>query len=116
MIISIKNLRVNTIIGTKKEERIKPQELIINIQINLDRTKAQTTDKLKDTLDYELVKNRIRDFVMKSDFFLIEHLANKITDLVLEEKYVSGVRIEIDKPEALSECESVSVILERIKK
>lgn len=82
----------------------------------MEKTRACLTDEISDTVDYESLKDRVIDLVKGSQYYLIERLAEKITELVMREKYVSGVKVEIDKPEALNECDSVSVVLETTKK
>jgi FolB domain-containing protein len=109
MIIRIKNLRLRTIIGVNKWERTHPQEVIINLELHFDGTKAARTDRLADTVDYKSLKGRIIEAVEASRFRLVEKLASHVLDLVTAEPRVSAATVEVDKPRALRFAESVSV-------
>ena len=109
MIIRIKNLRLRTVVGTNDWEREAPQDVIINIEMEYDGSKAAETDRLEDTVNYKAVKRRIIDAVEGSHFYLLEKLADRILKTVMEEKKVQRAFVEIDKPHALRFADSVSI-------
>jgi FolB domain-containing protein len=109
MIIRIKNLRIRTILGINDWERENKQDIIINIKIEFDGTRAGHTDAIEDTLDYKAIKNNIIQSVEQSKFFLIEKLAVFITDLIMADEKVLAASVEIDKPHALRFADSVSI-------
>ena len=109
MMIRIKNLRLRTVVGTNDWEREAPQDVIINIEMEFDGTKAAETDRLDDTVNYKAVKRRIIDAVEGSHFYLLEKLADRVLKTVMEEKRVRRAVVEIDKPHALRFADSVSV-------
>lgn len=109
MIIRIKNLRLRTVVGTNDWEREAPQDVIINIEMEFDGSKAAETDRLDDTVNYKAVKRRIIDAVEGSNFYLLEKLADFVLKTVMEEKKVQRAVVEIDKPHALRFADSVSI-------
>lgn len=109
MIIRIKNLRLRTIIGIFDWEREHKQDLILNMRLEFDGSKASSSDKIEDAVDYKKINKKIIDFVEKSDFFLLEKLAQSVVDLMLENPKVTRAQVEIDKPGALRFADSVSV-------
>ena len=109
MIIRIKNLRLRTVVGTKEWEREAPQDVIINVEMEFDGSTVAHTDRLQDTIDYKAVKRRIIDVVEGSSFYLLDKLANRVLETVMEEEIVQRATVEVDKPHALRFADSVSV-------
>ena len=76
-IIRINDLKVRTIIGAHPWERVNKQELVINITIEYDASKACHSDKLKDALNYESVAAKAIKIAERSRYTLLEKLAGK---------------------------------------
>lgn len=108
-VIRIKNLSLQTIIGCNDWERVRKQNVIINISIVFDQSHAVDGDSLKDTINYKALKNRIMEEVGNSSFFLLEKLTDHVLEIILSDSRVLNAIVKIDKPEALSHAESVSV-------
>jgi len=111
-IIRIKNLLVRTIIGFNPEERVNRQDVIINIEIEVDVTRAVSTDHQDEIYNYKAITKAIIAFVSESKFNLLEKLTNEVLQLVMQDERVLRAKVEIDKPHALRFSESVSVELE----
>lgn len=111
--ILIRNLKVETIIGTFKKERKEKQTLILNLELRCELRKAGLSDKLEDTVDYKAVENQIKSFVEESKFKLIESVAEKTAELCLKNPGVHSVKVTVDKLGALRFAESVAVEIER---
>jgi len=109
MKIHIKNLRLKTIIGINDWERAEKQDVIVNVEVELDASRAIATDRIEDTINYKTLTKRIISEVELSKFFLIEKLADHILNIVLENKKVKRGTVEVDKPQALRFADSVSV-------
>jgi len=110
MLIRIKNLRLRTIVGVNEWERERPQDVIVNVELEFDSKKAVETDNLKDTVNYKTLKQRIIQKVESAQFFLVEKLASQILEIVMEDPKVQHAQVEVDKPHALRFADSVSVI------
>jgi FolB domain-containing protein len=108
-IIRIHDLKVSCIIGINEDERINQQDIIINITLYTDLTKACNSDSIEDTVDYKSLKKNIVDMVKKSSFFLIERLSDSIAALCLENPKISRVMVRVEKPYALTYARTVSV-------
>lgn len=109
MLIRIKNLRLRTIIGFKKWEREKLQDVIVNIEVRVEGERAAETDSIKDSVDYKKLNKKIIEHVESSQYFLLEKLAASIFGIIMEDKRVLWARVEVDKPHALRFADSVSV-------
>lgn len=112
MKIRIKNLRARTILGINEWEREQKQEIIINMEITFDGSKAAETDNIEDTINYKSIKRRILEATESTDFFLLEKLAGHILQIVMKDKKIRNAVVEVDKPHALRFADSVSVIYE----
>lgn len=111
--IHISDLSFRCIVGVFPEERREVQDILLNIALCTDLSKAGRSDRLEDTIDYKALKKRIRRFVEDSSFQLIEALAEGVADLCLEIPQVAHVRVRLDKPGALRFARSVAVEIER---
>lgn len=112
--IIIRDLRIEAIIGTMPEERTTRQEVVFNLELFADLSDAGKSDDLYDTVDYKAVKQSIIAMVEKSEFFLIEKLAQETADICLANPLVKKVKVCLDKPGALKFTRSVAVEIERI--
>ena len=111
-IIRIKNLHVRTIIGFNPEERVNRQDVIINLQIEVDVSKAVSTDHEDDIYNYKAITKTIIAFVSESKYNLLEKLTHEVLQLVMKDERVIRAKVEIDKPRALRFSDSVSIQLE----
>ena len=111
--IYIRDLALRCIIGLYPEERTNKQNVIINVTMETDLRKAGQSDDLNDTVDYKAVKLSILDLVEKSEFKLIESLAERVAKICLKAAGVQSATVTIDKPGALRFCKSVAVEITR---
>ncbi len=111
--VYIRDLAVRCIIGVYPEERRDVQDLVLNIAMHANLAEAGKSDAIEDTVDYKTVKKRVLAAVEKSEFRLIEALAERIASVVLESPRVNRVDVTIDKPGALRFARSVAVRISR---
>lgn len=109
MLITIKDLRLRTIVGIFDWERTRKQDVVINAEIEFDGSKAAATDKIEDTVDYKEITKNIIELVESSQFYLVEKLCNEILALIMANERVQRATVEVDKPHALSFADSVSI-------
>ena len=107
--IHIRDLNLRCVVGLYPEERREKQDITINVVLYADLRKPGQTDRIEDTVDYKGVKKRIVSLVESSSSYLVEHLAQRVADLCLEDERVAAVRVTIDKPGALRFARSVAV-------
>ena len=107
--IHVRDLRLRCVLGIYPEERREKQDITVNIVLYADLRAAGRSDRIEDTVDYKEVKKRVVAQVEGSSSFLIEHLAQRVAGLCLEEPRVEAVRVTIDKPGALRFARSVAV-------
>jgi dihydroneopterin aldolase len=95
--IFIRDLRIETLIGFHKRERIVPQTLRLDLEIGITNTAVFESDKVTDCVDYEKVTNRIRELVAATHFNLVETLAERIARIILEEFGAASVKVSAAK-------------------
>jgi dihydroneopterin aldolase len=111
--VFINNLQVETIIGIFDWEREVRQVVSIDLEMEFDNKKAAKSDDIKDALDYKKVGKRVSIFIERSQYKLVERLAEQIAKLVLKEFPVSSVIVSVMKPGAMRGSESVGIRITR---
>lgn len=114
-IVYIRDLRIETVIGIYDWEREIRQTVSLDLEMAADIRKAATSDSIDDTLDYKSVAKRLIQFVGDSEFQLVETLAERISDIVLNEYDVPWLKLRLSKPGAVTGSQDVGVIIEREK-
>ena len=115
-IVFIRELKVDTVVGIYDWERRIRQHVTLDLDMAWDVARAARTDKIGDTLDYKAVAKRVSHFVAAAEFGLVETLAEKVAELVMQEFGVRWVKVVLNKPGAVSGSKSVGVVIERGKK
>lgn len=95
--IEIDDLRVLTVVGAMPHEREAAQPVSINLSIGVDLHEAGCSDELAATVDYGLVCGRVAELVRNSKDILLERLAAKVADVVLEFDLVDDVAVTLTK-------------------
>lgn len=111
--IHIRDLHLRCIIGTYDHERHDRQDVVINITLYVDLTKARRTDRIEDTVDYKACKKRVRATVEESACQLVERLAELVAEACLVDTRVQRVVVTLDKPGALRFARGVAVEITR---
>ena len=112
-IIYLRELRIETVIGIYDWERRIKQPVIIDLDMAADIRQAAGTDNIEDTLNYKAVAKRVIGFVEKSEFQLVETLAERVAEIILNEFQVPWLRLQVNKVGALRGVRDVGVIIER---
>jgi FolB domain-containing protein len=111
--IIIRDLIARGVIGVNESEREQPQEILINIILYADVSKAGQTDQISDTVNYRTVAKKVLAHAETARRFTVEALAADIVQICLGEKGVQKVRVRVEKPGAVRFSRSVGVEIER---
>ena len=115
-IIFLRNLKIDTIVGIYDWERRIKQPIILDLEMATDIKKAAATDHIDDTLNYKAVAKRVISFVEDSEFELVETLAERIAEIIVNEFKVTWLRLSLNKIGAIRGARDVGVLIERGKK
>lgn len=111
--IIIKDLLVRSIIGINPEERVKKQDILINMILFADIRQAAQSDDIADAVNYKAITKRVIEHVEESSDQLVEKLVSDIARLILTEFNVEQVQVRVEKPGALRFANSVGIEIER---
>jgi dihydroneopterin aldolase len=110
-VVFVRQLPVDCVIGVHADERAGRQRLLISVEIVSDFSEAVASDRLDGTIDYVAVADRIRTIAANGEFRLIETLAVRLAEALLEVAH--AVVVEIEKPAALPTTRRAGVRVER---
>jgi dihydroneopterin aldolase len=112
--IFIRQLRLQAWIGLYRHEKIAPQTIEIDLEIALPAGDAVfKSRKVADTIDYGVVVEHVRALLAKERFGLVENLAERIANFILEDFKSPRVKVSIAKLGVLREAQRVGVTIER---
>lgn len=111
--ILISDLLVRCIVGINDDERREKQDVLINLALSADLSRAGRSDRFEDAVDYRAIKKKVAAMAENSRFFLVEALAEAVAAICLEHPAVSEVLVKVEKPTALRYARSVGVEITR---
>lgn len=111
--IFLHNFRTKAMIGIYPWEKKVPQLIELNLEIALPTSSACITDNIKDTLDYSLIAERIKQTLSDKHFFLLEALAEHIAQFILTEFNSPQVKISVAKLSIIQGIKKLGVCIVR---
>ena len=87
-----------------KEKKIS-QRLIFNLKVYTIKN-IYRDSRLEDVVDYDEIVKIIKKILIENINFL-ETLAEKIINKIFDDRRIIKINIKIEKPDAVSECDSV---------
>lgn len=112
-LIFIEGLRGQTVIGIHHTELHDPQPLVIDLHAGVPRARACDTDRIADTIDYGVVRERLQRLMVEHRLQLLEAFAETIAEILIGEFNAAWVRVKVVKPRKFDDVESVGVQIER---
>jgi FolB domain-containing protein len=111
--IIIRDLLARGVIGISERERERPQDILINVTLFTDISRAAASDRIEDCVDYAKMARKLIAHAETAARQTVEALAEDLARLCLEEAGVLGVRMRVEKPGAVRFSRSVGVEIER---
>ena len=105
--------------GCFEEEKQNGQTFYVTVRLGIDSILGSYTDELEDTVNYAEVYEICKSIVTTYSNNLIEYLAGKIADKILEfDSRIDEAEVTVSKPEAPvnGEFETMAVTITRHKK
>jgi len=112
-IIYLHGLVANAQIGVWDWEKQITQQVTLDLDMGSDIRLAAASDRLEDTLNYKAVAKRVVSFTEENRFELVETLAEKLAEILLDEFGIPWCRIKLNKKGAINGGRDVGVIIER---
>ncbi|GMQ85545.1 MAG: dihydroneopterin triphosphate 2'-epimerase [Acidimicrobiia bacterium] len=114
--IHIKDLVVSGIVGINPDERVNPQEVLINATLWVDTRPAAASDDIADAVNYRTVTKAMIAHVESGDPMLVERLVAELAALCFDtDERIHRVKLTVEKPGALRHARSVGVSITRAR-
>lgn len=116
--IHIRDLVVRGIVGINPDERINPQEIVVDVTMWYDTQAAAKSDDIYDAINYASISQAIRAHISepKADEapLLIERMAAELVTLVFDvDPRIREVELSVAKTEAVTAVRAVDVTIKR---
>lgn len=112
-LIFIEGLQVQTVIGIHDSELHRPQALVIDLHAGVPHADACDSDRIADTIDYSVVRERLHGLMRHHGVTLLEALAEQIAQMLINEFGAVWVRVKVVKPRKFEDLDAVGVQIER---
>jgi 7,8-dihydroneopterin aldolase/epimerase/oxygenase len=111
--VFVRDLDLMALIGIYDHEKVKPQRIIVNVDLSVQEADAPMDDDIGHVVSYEIVVKKIEAIVAAGHVNLVETLAEKFAEACLRDKRVLAARVRIEKPDIIPNARSVGVEIER---
>jgi dihydroneopterin aldolase len=116
-IIGFTQLKIPCVVGVHPSERLKEQDLFVDLSVKVPMDACAKKDSLEKTVDYSLLANAISKLAVLRKYKLLETFAVEALALIFKKwPQVSWAKIHIYKPSAIPGAHNAFVFLERKRK
>jgi len=96
-LIEIRGLVASAYCGALPEEQQRRQPFRVDLDVGADLSIAGASDRLSDTIDYGELCAAVEDLLTGGRFTLLEALAERIAELVLQRPLADSVTVTVTK-------------------
>jgi len=100
-VVAVRGIRAYGKHGALPGERAHPQLFEVDVELEMDLSRARASDELRDTLDYAAAHARVVAIVKDRSYALLERLADEIAMALLGDARVEAVSVTVAKPKLL---------------
>jgi 7,8-dihydroneopterin aldolase/epimerase/oxygenase len=111
--VFVRDLELQALIGIYDHEKVKPQRIVVNVDLSVQEVAGPMSDEIDHVVSYEIVVKKIEAIVAAGHVNLVETLAEKFAEACLRDKRVLAARVRIEKPDIIPNARSVGVEIER---
>ena len=111
--VFVRDLTLLALIGIHDAEKLKPQRIVVNIDLSVQETDGPMPDDISHVVSYAIIVKKCETIVADGHVNLVETLAEKFADACLKDKRVVAARVRIEKPDIIPNAKSVGVEIER---
>jgi dihydroneopterin aldolase len=115
-VIFLQEVKVKTRLGVPEWERMRPQTVLLDIELAMPHSRSCQSDAIEDTIDYGQIVNRLRQELGEKSFHLVEALAENVARMIIDEFGAPWVKVRVSKQGVLPEVKQLGVMIERGKK
>jgi dihydroneopterin aldolase len=111
--VFVRDLECMALIGIYDHEKVKPQRIIVNIDLSVQETEGPMADEISHVVSYEIIAKKVEGILEEGHINLVETLCEKIASACLKDKRVLAARVRVEKPDIIPNARSVGVEIER---
>ncbi len=111
--VFVRDLEIMALIGIYDHEKVKPQRIIVNIDLSVHEAEGPIKDEISHVVSYEIIAKKVETIVAEGHVNLVETLAERFAESCLRDKRVAAARVRIEKPDIIPNARSVGVEIER---
>ena len=111
--VFVRDLECQALIGIYEQEKVKPQRIIINIDLSVRESDGPMSDEISHVVSYEIIAKKVESILDEGHINLVETLCEKIAQSCLKDKRVLAARVRVEKPDIIPNARSVGVEIER---
>lgn len=117
-LIEVRGLEVFAHHGVYPHEREEGQRFRVDIELDVDTRIPAQSDNIDDAVDYGAVVREVADLVRSTRYHLLERLANRIVEHLLNIPRVAAASVRICKPdvELGEQVDEVAVTVRRARR
>ena len=115
-VIFISDLRLDLLIGVYDWERKVPQTVQLDLEIGIPDASRPRSDRIRETIDYAKVIERIQASLKQDRFLLVERLAEHLAQLVMTEFKAPWDKVSVSKLAVEKDVKRVGITIERGKR
>jgi dihydroneopterin aldolase len=113
--VFVRDLMLDALIGIYEHEKVKPQRIVVNIDLSVHEGPNAADDDISHVVSYEIVVKKVEAIIAEGHINLVETLCEKIAAACLKDKRVAAARVRIEKPDIIANARSVGVEIERVR-
>ena len=83
--------------GATRAERWAGTRLDVDVELDIDTKKAESSDRLADTVSYDRIEAAVRQVVEKNSFRLLETLAARVAETCVDRFAARHVSVRLSK-------------------
>lgn len=112
-ILAINHLTAETFIGVYEWEKKLKQTIRLDLEFSVNAAHIAQNDDLQDAVDYAALAKQTTEFIESNSFQLIETLASRVADFLINTFHLSWIRLKVIKMGAIPNAKDVSICIER---
>jgi dihydroneopterin aldolase len=113
--IFLRNFEVRMSMGIHSHEKQARQRVLVNVELYLDPAARIERDSIRETVDYDFLRQAIMELAESGHFHLQETFCERLLEICLEKSKVLAARVSSEKPDVYPGCEAVGFEIFRVK-
>ena len=107
--VIIKELILDLKLGYFDFEKVKPQKVKFNIEVNYEDKKPSDDKDIKSIVNYAKIVRLIKKLIKNKHYNFLETLAEDVFDELFKDKRIDKISLQIEKLEIMKDCSSVGI-------